>query len=88
MLLLCTELNQGFALVDWREQTSVQAHRDTFSRESNLYDLGKIKTPLSRDFYQASSEVQRFWRKRINKHLSRKLYKINIPHSVDEKVRT
>jgi len=42
MLLLCTELNQGFALVDWREQTSVQAHRDTFSRQSSLYDLDKI----------------------------------------------
>ena len=38
----------------------IEAHRGTFSRQGSLYDLGKIRVALTREFYQASCGIERF----------------------------
>jgi len=43
-----------------RKKTHIEAHIGTFSRQGNLYDLGKIKVSVSIDFYQASSGIESF----------------------------
>ncbi len=58
-MLLRIGPNQDSMLIDKKKE----AHRGTLSRQNELYDLGKIKMPLSRDFYQASCEVGGLWSK-------------------------
>ncbi|PWI46420.1 hypothetical protein CEE45_16885 [Candidatus Heimdallarchaeota archaeon B3_Heim] len=41
-------------------KTHIQAHTGTFLRQGSLYDLGKIKAPLLRDYYQASCGIDGF----------------------------
>jgi len=42
-----------------KKKTFIEAHRGTLSGEGNLYDLGKIKTSLLREFYQASCGIEK-----------------------------
>lgn len=44
------------------KKTFLEAHIGTFSRR-DIYDLGKIKAPLSKEFFQASCEMKRFLRR-------------------------
>jgi len=44
------------------KNASIEAHTATLRLLANLYDLGKIKVALSREFYQASFEIERFSR--------------------------
>jgi len=37
-----------------RKNAFIEPHRGTFSGEATYIDLGKIRAPLSREFYQAS----------------------------------
>jgi len=42
-----------------KKKTHIEAHMSTLPRQGNLYiDLGTIKSPLSRDFYQASYGIE------------------------------
>jgi len=50
-------------MVIGRKKTFLEAHIGTFSTRDSLYDLGKIKAPLSKEFFQASCEMKRFLRR-------------------------
>ena len=43
-----------------RKKTHVQARTGTLKVRDDLYDLGKIKVFVSREFFQGSSEIERF----------------------------
>ena len=49
----------------------IGAYRGTFSRQGKLYDLGKIKAPLSRHFYQASCGIGGIYRNLSSMKLNR-----------------
>jgi len=36
----------------------IEAHTGTFSRQGDLYDLGKIRVSVSRELYQASCGIE------------------------------
>ena len=46
--------------VQAKKRSSYEAHRATFSGQGDLYDLGKLRVPISREFCQASCGIEGF----------------------------
>ena len=46
-------LNKDFMLINKKKDAHLEAHRDTFSKEGNLY-LDKFRMSILEEFYQAS----------------------------------
>lgn len=48
-------------LIDKKKHAHKGSYRHFLKVRQPIYGLGKVKTFLSRDFYQASSEIEQLW---------------------------